>query len=226
MTADSLRSSNSTSSIPTSIPTQLMNGVPYVNKGRGELIALSAVKPEHIEEDELVRRLTVKAAGYNRLLAAFRAEVFEEVVAYRELLADKYGVKRRGSKGNITLSTVDTSLRLTIQVSETLTFGPELEVAKEIIDGCIRRWSAGSNDNIRALIDQAFQVDKQGKLNTDRILGLKRLKIVDETGEWEQAMGIISDSVRVMASKEHARFYRVCDDTGNSDRIALDLANA
>lgn len=226
MTADRPPSTNLMSPIPTSIPTQLMNGVPYVNKGRGELIALSAVKPEHIEEDELVRRLTVKAAGYNRLLAAFRAEVFEEVVAYRELLADKYGVKRRGSKGNITLSTVDTSLRLTIQVSETLTFGPELEVAKEIIDGCIRRWSAGSNDNIRALIDQAFQVDKQGKLNTDRILGLKRLKIVDETGEWEQAMGIISDSVRVMASKEHARFYRIAKDTGSSARIALDLANA
>ncbi|MVA19524.1 DUF3164 family protein [Agrobacterium vitis] len=212
--------------IPDSIPTEIINGLPYVNKGKGELIALSAIKPEHIEEDELVRRLTAKAARFNQILALFRSEVFEEVVAYRELLADKYGVKRRGAKGNITLSTVDTSLRLTIQVSDTLTFGPELEVAKEIIDGCIRRWSAGSNDNIRALIDQAFQVDKQGKLNTDRILGLKRLKIVDETGEWEKAMGIISDSVRVMASKEHARFYRVEKESGNAVRIALDLANA
>lgn len=215
-----------TISISTTIPTEDHNGVPYVAKGKGELIALSAIKPEHIEEDELVRRLTAKAAEINQTLAAFRAEVFDDVVALRELLAEKYGVKRRGTKGNITLTTVDTSLRLTIQVSDTLTFGPELEIAKEIIDGCIRRWAEGSNDNIRALIDQAFQVDKQGKLNTDRILALKRLKIVDETGEWEKAMTVISDAVRVMSSKEHARFYAVDKATGVANRIALDLANA
>ncbi|MBR7651430.1 DUF3164 family protein [Brucella oryzae] len=213
-------------SISPTIPTEEISGVPYVSKGKGELIALSAIKPEHIEEDELVRRLSIKAAEVNKILAALRAEVFDDVMAYRELLAEKYNVKRRGTKGNITLTTVDSSLKLSIQVSDTLTFGPELEVAKEIIDGCIRRWSEGSNDNIRALIDQAFQVDKQGKLNTDRILGLKRLKITDDTGEWEKAMTVISDSVRVMASKEHARFYSVDKETGNASRIPLDLANA
>lgn len=213
-------------SIPLNIPTEDHNGVAYVSKGKGELIALSAIKPEHIEEDELVRRLTDKAVKINETLAKFRGEVFDEVVAYRDLLAEKYGVKRRGSKGNITLTTVDTSLRLTIQVSDTLAFGPELEIAKEIIDGCIRRWAEGSNDNIRALIDQAFQVDKAGKLNTDRILALRRLKIVDDTGEWEKAMTVISDAVRIMSSKEHARFYAVDKNTGVQDRIALDLANA
>lgn len=213
-------------SISPTIPTEEISGVPYVSKGKGEMIALSAIKPEHIEEDELVRRLSIKAAEVNKVLAALRAEVFDEVMAYRELLAEKYNLKRRGTKGNITLTTVDTSLKLSIQVSDTLTFGPELEVAKEIIDGCIRRWSEGSNDNIRVLIDQAFQVDKQGKLNTDRILGLKRLKITDDTGEWEKAMTVISDSVRIMASKEHARFYSVDKETGNASRIPLDLANA
>lgn len=213
-------------SISPTIPTEDITGVAYVNKGKGEMIALSAIKPEHIEEDELVRRLTIKAAQVNEALAALRAEVFDDVMAYRELLAEKYNVKRRGTKGNITLTTVDTSLKLTIQISDTLSFGPELEVAKEIIDGCIRRWSEGSNDNIRALIDQAFQVDKQGKLNTDRILSLKRLKITDETGEWEKAMTVISDSVRVIASKEHARFYSLDKEKGNATRIPLDLANA
>ncbi len=212
--------------IDTNIVTEDINGIPYVNKGNGEMIALSAIKPEHIEEDELVRRLAARAADINQQLADFRDEVFQEVTAFRDLLADKYGVKRRGVKGNITLSTVDTSLRLIIQISSTLTFGPELEIAKEIIDGCIRRWAAGSSDNIRALIDQAFQVDKQGKLNSDRILGLRRLKITDDTGEWDKAMSIISDSVRTQSSKEHARFYGADRDTGRDYRIALDLANA
>lgn len=212
--------------IPTSIPTEEHNGVPYVNKGKGELIALSSVKPEHIEEDEMVRRLAAKAAAANAVLVALRGEIFAEATAYRELLAEKYGVKRRGTKGNMTFCTVDTTIRLTIAVGETLTFGPELEVAKQLIDDCIRRWSEGSSNNIRALVDQAFQVDKKGKLNTDRILGLRRLQIEDETGDWEKAMNIIGDSVRVMASKEYARFYLIEKDTGAETPIRLDLANA
>ncbi|MBP1862165.1 DUF3164 family protein [Rhizobium herbae] len=212
--------------ISLTIPVEDFHGVPYVRLAKNELKALSAIKPEHIEEDELVRRLSAKAVEINERLAAFRTEVFDEVMAYRDLLAEKYGVKRRGSKGNITLSTVDTTLRLLIQVADTLTFGPELEVAKEIIDECIRRWSDGSSDNIRALVDQAFQVDKVGKINADRILALRRLKMTDETGQWEKAMGIISDSVRTMTSKEHARFYSVDRDSGDQTRIALDLANA
>lgn len=211
--------------VPTSIPTEDINGIPYVNKSNGDLIALANVKPEHVEEDELVRRLAAKAAGMNAALAAFRNEIFEEVAAYRELLAEKYDVKRRSRKGGIVLSTVDTSLRLTIAIGETLTFGAELELAKELIYGCIHRWAEGSNNNIRALVDQAFQVNK-GKLNTDRILGLRRLKIEDETGDWEKAMNLIGDSVRVMASREYARFHCIDKKTGDETLIRLDLANA
>lgn len=213
-------------SIPTSIPTEEHNGTVYVNLGKDGLKPFSSLKPEHIEEDELVRRLSAKAVEINRVLANFRDEIFGEVSAYRELLAEKYGVQRRGRKGNITLSTVDASLRLLIQVADTMTFGPELEVAKEIIDECIRRWSQGSNDNIRALVDQAFQVDRQGKINPDRILALRRLNMKDETGDWEKAMGIIGNAVRPVSSKEHARFYAIDPKNGDQDRIALDLANA
>jgi hypothetical protein len=212
--------------IPTSIPIEMFNDTAYVRKGKDDLIVLSSVKPEHIEEDELVRRLAAKASKINAMLADFREEIFGEVSAYRALLAEKYGVVRRGKKGNITLTTVDTGLRLSIAIGETMTLGPELEVAKELIDGCIRRWSEGSNNNIRALVDQAFQVDTKGKLNVDRILSLRRLKIEDETGHWESAMNIIGDSVRVVTSKEYARFYVVDRQTGEDKPIRLDLANA
>lgn len=212
--------------IASTMPTEKIGGVSYVRKARDELMPVTAIKPEHFEEDELVRRLAAKSLDINRQLAAFRKEVFDDVAAFRALLLEKYEVSRGGKKGNLTLSTVDGTIKLEIQVAETLAFGPELEVAKALIDGCIRRWSEGSNDNIRALIDQAFQVDKQGKLNTDRILGLRRLQISDETGEWQKAMEVIADAVRVTSSKEHARFYVRQNPDADTQRIALDLANA
>lgn len=211
--------------IPSSIPTEEIGGTVYVRRPKNELVLYSSLKPEHIEEDELVRRLAIKAARANAMLAELREETLSEVSALRELLAEKYGVKRRGKKGNVTLITVDGSIRLSISIGETMTFGPELEVAKELIDECIRRWSEGSNNNIRALVDQAFQVDKNKGLNVDRILGLRRLKIEDETGDWEKAMNIISDSLRTLSSKEYARYYVVDKDTEAATPIKLDLAN-
>lgn len=205
--------------------TEEHGGIVYAVLPKGELKPATAIKPEHIEEDELVRRLAIKAADLNAALVKLREEIFADVAAFRDLLAEKYNVKKGGAKGNITLATLDGTLQLKIQIAETLTFGPELEIAKGVIDECIRRWSEGSNDNIRALVDQAFQVDKQGKINADRILALRRLKMVDETGEWEKAMNIISDSVRTASSKEHARFYQQSS-SGDQERIALDLANA
>ncbi len=212
--------------IATTLPTQTINGIAYVTKAKGELAPLSAIKPEHVEEDEMVRRLAARAVEINRLLSEFRTLIFDEVTAYRSVLAEKYGVSRGGKKGNITLTTLDGSLRLTIAIGDTISFGPELEVAKTIIDDCIRRWSDGANKNMQALVDQAFQVDKTGAINTDRILALRRLQIEDETGDWKKAMDVIADAVRVTASKEYARFHTTDPRSDETTRIALDLANA
>ena len=35
-------------------------------------------------------------------------------------------------------------------------------------------WAEGANDNIKALVNHAFQTDKEGKINTSRVLGLLR----------------------------------------------------
>lgn len=217
---------NAIRNLTDTLPTEDHGGVQYVRLARNELKPVSAIKPEHLMEDQLVRRLAVRSVEINADLAEFRTLIFDDVAAFRALLLEKYQVARGGKKGNLTLTSVDGTVTLEIQVSETLAFGPELEVAKALIDGCIRRWSEGSSDNIRALIDQAFQVDKQGKLNTDRILGLRRLNIKDETDEWSRAMDVIADAVRVTSSKEHARFYVRPNPDADKSRIALDLANA
>jgi len=206
------------------MPVCEVGGAPCTMDAKGGYIPVSKVKPEHIEEDELVRRLAIKAVAINEQLVGLRAEIFDDVAAFRSLLAEQYGAKKGGAKGNITLSTIDGSLSLILQVSDTLAFGPELQVAKELIDGCIRKWAEGTNDNIRVLIDDAFQVEKTGKISTDRVLGLRRLNIDDP--EWSRAMDAISDAVRVTHTKTHARFYQRNPQTEENDRIALDLANA
>jgi hypothetical protein len=87
----------------------------------------------------------------------------------------------------------------------------------------VTRWSEGANDNIRALIDHAFQVNKEGRIDTHRVLGLRRLDIED--ADWKRAMDAISDAVRVSGSKTYVRFYQIDAETGQRAAITLDLAN-
>ena len=92
-----------------------------------------------------------------------------------------------------------------VAIGDSLTFGPKLQVAKALIDECLVEWTEGGNDNVRALINDAFDVGKEGKLRVDRILSLQRLAI-DEP-RWKRVMEAISDSIRVESSKSYVRFY-------------------
>ncbi|MFT5615974.1 MAG: hypothetical protein ACI8Q6_003267 [Granulosicoccus sp.] len=106
-------------------------------------------------------------------------------------------------------------------MSDTFEFGAELQAAKELIDNCVERWSEGVNDNLRVMVNQAFQVGKKGHIDTGRVLVLRRLDIDDP--EWISAMDAISDAVRVTGSRTNIRFYET-DPKGERRAIRLDMA--
>lgn len=192
----------------------------YRRNATGDLVAVANIKPAHKLEDELVTRLSARAVELSELLAAFRADALSEIYAYRDLIAAEYGAKRSAG-GNMTLTAFDGSLQIQLAVAKSITFGPELQAAKALIDQCVTRWSEGANDNLRTLVFDAFQTDRQGKISTDKVLGLRRLAIEDE--DWKKAMEAISDAVRVTGSKTYIRFYRRNGEA--LDPISLDLAN-
>jgi hypothetical protein len=97
------------------------------------------------------------------------------------------------------------------QVADFLVFDERLQVAKSIVDECIHEWVPGSGDEIRALIEHAFQVDKAGRVSTERILSLRKLDIQHD--RWKAAMQAISDSVQVASSKSYVRVYERIDGT-------------
>jgi hypothetical protein len=164
----------------------------------------------------VVSEIVSKALAMRDTLAQFKVEIREELTSYLSLSAERYG----GRKGNVTLTSYDGSLRLVLSGNEHIAFDERLQVAKDIIDECITCWSEGSRDEIRALVADAFYVDKTGRINTHRILGLRRLAIQDP--QWQQAMEAISDSVQVSGNKEYLRIY-TRDEAGEYQQVALDI---
>jgi len=194
----------------------------YLENSAGHLVPKETISEIDILRDELVKEIVEKARKLQEAMRDFKMSVMGDVAAFVEMSADKYNVKVGGTKGNVTLSTFDGNFKVQRAVAEDITFDERLQAAKALIDQCIHRWAEGSAAEIRALVEHAFQVDKEGKISTGRVLGLRRLSISDP--QWQEAMMAIADSIQISGSKTYFRIYVR---EGNSDRmtqIALDLA--
>ena len=155
-------------------------------------------------------------------MARFRQHSFDDVDDFVSLLEQEYGARRGGSKGNLTLTSYDGLLKIVVQVSEHVVFGPELQVAKGIIDECLTEWSATSGPEIRAIINRAFDVDNQGRVNRNDLLSLLRLEFADE--RWKMAMQAIRDSFRIVGSKRYIRLYQRESGDAPWRSITIDVA--
>ena len=193
----------------------------YMKDRKGRLVPISQISDYDLAMDSFVREQVAAAKAKNAELSEFKDRAFNECYAWLDLVAEKFGRTRGGAKGNVTFPTFDGSQQITIRVQETLTFGPELQIAKELFDECVTDWSKGANANLQAIVTDAFQVDKEGQLNTGRILSLRRVKIQDE--RWIKAMDAISESLQVAMSKTYINF-REKDKHGKLINIPLDIA--
>ena len=181
-----------------------------------------SIRDVDLARDQLVREIAGKAMALREAMKGFRDDVMGDVAAFVSLSAEQYGAKVGGNKGNLTLTSYDGRFKVQRQVSETLVFDERLQAAKELIDECITEWTEGSRDEIRALINDAFQVDSTGRINTGRVLSLRRLKINDD--RWQRAMQAMSDSLQVAGSKAYLRIYVRRDGDGKYEAVSLDLA--
>jgi hypothetical protein len=193
----------------------------YMANAKGHLIPLETVKPVDKLRDELTRNIVAAAKGVQTAMRDFRANTLGDIQAFADLSAERYGAKRGGDKGNLTLTSYDGQFKVQVQISERMAFGEQLQAAKSLIDECLTEWAQDSREEIRAIINQAFDVDKEGRVNVGAILGLRRLDIQDT--RWRGAMEAIADSLQVVGSKKLLRVYERQED-GSYDPIAMDMA--
>lgn len=195
----------------------------YMKNAQGHLVPTEQIAPIDITRDQLVRDLIKQARELQDALVKFKTTTMDEIAAFMQLSAEMYGVSIGGEKGNITLATFDGRYKVVRSIAEFLEFDERLQVAKELVDQCILRWSKDSDSKLRALVLDAFQVDKKGKVNTARVINLTKLQIKDDP-EWDAAMKAIVDSIGVASTKPYIRIYERIGNSETWNPITLDIA--
>jgi len=193
----------------------------YLQNGSGHLVPAELVSDIDKTRNNLVMEIVSKANDLRGLLGDFKADVFGDIQAFTELSAERYQVKLGGIKGNITLSSFDGRYQVKLSQADVKIFDERLQAAKVLVDSCIHRWTEGSRIEIKALVEHAFQTDREGKISLGRIYTLMQLDIDDE--EWQQAMQALRDSMQVVSTKSYLRIY-VRNKQGKLEQMPIDLA--
>lgn len=198
-------------------PDAVPNG--FRQNAKGDLVAIGNIKQIDLLRDELVQFVIDEGRHVASLAADFKASALKEIQAFVEISAKEHGIELGGKKGNVTLLSYDGRYKVIRANADNITFNEQLIAAKALIDECLRDWTKDSSDNIKTIVNKAFEMNKAGEISTARVLGLRSLEINDE--RWLRAMQAISDSVTVVGSKTYLRIYERVADTDEYNQISL-----
>lgn len=211
--------------IESSSPEILVGGKKYMRSADGSLMPLELIPEQRLLEDQLVRTIIGFAMPLSSQVDRFKGHTADDIGAYQAVLQERYGAPPKGGrKGNVTFQTYDGLQKVEVRLADTLSFGPELQQAKALIDDFIRERAADADEAVRLLINQAFQVDQAGRINRNAVLALRTVPIEDE--RWQRAMQAITDSIRVVGTKTYFRFSIRATPDDEWQSITIDLASA
>lgn len=209
---------------PTGVPTiaQEVNGRWFMEDAKGSLTPLDNVRPTDLLEDETVRKIMAYAKDLSEQVARFKQHTLTDILGMLAIFDQEHGAKKGGAKGNVSLTSYDGTLKVQLAIADQITFGPELQSAKKLVDECLVKWSDGAQPELIAIVNRAFNTDKEGLVNRAELFSLLRLKIDDET--WLKAMGAIEASIKPVGTKEYVRFYARPNPRAAWQPVRIDVA--
>lgn len=199
------------------------NNVPagYRINAQGHLVPESQIKPLDTLRDETVMNIVTAARQLRQAMAEFKVASMQQIGDFTDLSAAEYGVEFGGTKGNVSLVSFDGCYKILRAIGDHRVFDERIQAAKKLIDDCISEWSGGADEKIIALVDHAFRVNKQGRIDINQVLSLRQLNIDDD--KWNEAMDAAADAIQVTGTSQYLRIYERQTD-GSYQQISLDMA--
>ncbi len=108
----------------------VINGRECMLDGKGQPIPVVNIAPADKLQDELVRKVMGFAIDLSARVSRFREHTMFDLASFDALLAQEYGAKIGGPKGNRTYQSFDGLMKVNVQIADRIEFGPELQIAK------------------------------------------------------------------------------------------------
>lgn len=174
----------------------------------GNRIPFKRVSAYERKAESRVAQMARAAASINDKLVAFKNDVQSAAAELYEAFIAENGGKAPGQgKGGATFYNFDRSIKVEVSVSNAITFDDNLiQLAQDKLNELLTDGLQEAKDFVKPLVMDAFQTSR-GRLDTKRVLGLRRYadKITDP--RYAEAMAFIDKAIRKPSSKEYFRVW-------------------
>ncbi|AEC02061.1 DUF3164 family protein [Parasphaerochaeta coccoides] len=201
--------------------TQVSDGKTYAVNAKNELVPIEAIKEIDQLRDQVIEKIEDRLIELQQKMENAKAEAMADINEFVRIAGEQHGVNIGGAKGNLSLTSFDGSTQILLAMSDSLDFTEGIHVAKQLIDEYLTDITKDAAADLRILVSKAFRV-KQGKLDVKRILELRSYNIEDP--RWKKAMDIISDSTKVISSKQCFRLRKRKDSDSSYALVNLDFS--
>lgn len=196
----------------------------YMRNAIGHLVPIESIKDIDLVRDQFVRSIIERTKDFSSQIEAFKQQLADDVQAFVDLSAEKYGVKNGAVSGRwVPLMTFDGQYKVTREISDLIDFDERLQIAKELVDECLEEWGQTADSKVKTMLADAFQVNKKGRVNVQKVLGLRKFKFEDH--RWKEAMEAIADSLTVVGTRPYYRMHER-DASGKYQQINLDFSRS
>jgi hypothetical protein len=192
----------------------------FWNDETGQAIPANRILPLEKAKEKAAYKLAKEALAINQKLAAFKENIAIECRAiYDEAMKDG-----KPGKGNFIFYNFDASLKIEVRVNENIDFDTaKIELAKQKLDEMISESINKDMDFVKDLVLSAFSTS-HGKLDTKKVLGLKKHSERIKDQRYHDAMALIDQSIRRPTSKTYFVVW-VRDQQGQYQNIDLNFSS-
>lgn len=188
----------------------------------GHFVPIESIEAIDLARDQFVKGVIAKTKELASQVEAFKRQLEADIQAFIDLSAEKYNVKAGAVSAKLVpLMTFDGRYKVTREIADQIDFNERLQIAKQLADECLEEWGETADYKVRAVLADSFQVNKKGRINVKKVLGLRKFNF--EEPKWKQAMAAIADAVTVVGTKPYYRMHER-DDDGNYNQIKIDFS--
>jgi len=135
-----------------------------------------------------------------------------------------FNKKFKPTKGNFTWFNFDRSIKIEVNVNETVKFDEaKIASARELFDSFIDKNVQGTDDIVRQLINSAF-ANSNGGLDAKKVLSLLKYRTKIKDKQFQSALDLIQDSISRPSSKRYFRVW-VKNEEGQYQNIELNFSS-
>lgn len=190
----------------------------------GTPVPYEYVPPFERTNERSLSALAKEAIAINAKLSQYKERAFAEAKKlYADFVAKNEGKAPGKGKGGITLFNFDRSIKLELSVNEQIVFDDSfIQLAKAELDALLEEGLQGAAKFVKPIVMKAFETSR-GKLDTKRVLELKRHTEAVNHPQYTKAMSFIDKAIRRPGSREYLRVY-VKDETGKYVDVQLNFS--